>query len=62
MRIGKILERKPMSHKTQVLIYLIIIAIFDTIIPVPITALILIHVLFQKPRWFRECVDEIYRS
>ncbi|HPA15790.1 MAG TPA: hypothetical protein PKV75_11060 [Desulfobacterales bacterium] len=51
-----------MSHKTQVLIYLIIIAIFDTIIPVPITALILIHVLFQKPRWFRECVDEIYRS
>jgi hypothetical protein len=51
-----------MSTRTQVLIYLIILGIFDVIIPIPITALVLVHVLFQKPRWFREWVEEIYRS
>ena len=51
-----------MSTKNQVLIYIIILAVFDTIIPIPITALVLIHVLYQKPRWFREWVEDIYRS
>ena len=51
-----------MSTRTQLLIYLIILGIFDVIIPIPITALVLIHVLFQKPRWFKEWVEEIYRS
>ena len=51
-----------MSTKNQVLIYVLVLAVFDTIIPIPITALVLIHVLYQKPRWFRECVEEIYRS
>jgi hypothetical protein len=50
-----------MSIKTQILIYLVILAIFDTFIPIPITALGLIYVLFQKPRWFREWVKQIYR-
>ncbi|MDZ7599092.1 MAG: hypothetical protein U5J82_12580 [Desulfobacterales bacterium] len=48
-----------MSTRTQLLIYLIILGIFDVIIPVPITAMVLIHVLFQKPRWFKEWVEEI---
>lgn len=51
-----------MSTKNQVLIYIIVLAVFDTIIPIPITALVLIHVLYQKPRWFREWVEEIYRT
>ena len=51
-----------MSLKTQLLIYIIVLAVFDTVIPIPITALVLIHVLYQKPRWFREWVEEIYRS
>ena len=51
-----------MSTKNQVLIYIIVLAVFDTIIPIPITALVLIHVLYQKPRWFREWVEDIYRS
>lgn len=50
-----------MSIKTQILIYIVILAIFDTFIPIPITALALIYILFQKPRWFREWVEEIYR-
>jgi len=50
-----------MSKRTQILIYLVVLALVDTIIPVPITGLILIYVLFQKPAWFREWVDELYR-
>ena len=51
-----------MSTRTQILIYLLVLGVFDTIIPIPITVLVLIHVLYQKPRWFREWVEEIYRS
>ena len=51
-----------MSLKNQLLIYIIVLAVFDTVIPIPITALVLIHVLYQKPRWFRDWVEEIYRS
>lgn len=55
-------EAGNMSLKTQILIYLVALAVFDTLIPLPITALILIHVLYQKPRWFREWVETIYRA
>ena len=51
-----------MSTKNQVLVYVLVLAVFDTIIPIPITALVLIHVLYQKPRWFREWVEKVYRS
>ncbi len=49
-----------MSTKTQILIYIIVLAVFDTIIPIPVTAFVLIYVLYQKPHWFKEWVDEIY--
>jgi len=51
-----------MSTKTQILIYIIVLAVLDAIIPIPITALILIHVLYQKPKWFRDWFEEVYRS
>ena len=51
-----------MSIKTQILITIIVLAVFDTIIPIPITALVLIHVLYQRPRWFKQWVDAIYRK
>ena len=51
-----------MSTKTQILIYILVLAVFDTIIPIPITALVLIHVLYQKPKWFRDWVEEVYHS
>jgi hypothetical protein len=51
-----------MSTKTKILIYIVALAVFDMIIPIPITALVLIHVLYQKPRWFREWIEEVYRS
>lgn len=49
-----------MQTKTKVLLYLILLAVTDTIIPIPITGMILIYVLYQKPDWFRELVEEIY--
>lgn len=51
-----------MSTKTRVLIYILVLAVFDAIIPIPVTALVLVHVLYQKPKWFREWVEEVYRS
>lgn len=51
-----------MSRKHQTIIYLVVLAIFDTVIPVPITALTLIYVVLQKPGRFRQWVDEIYRD
>ena len=51
-----------MSPKTQVLICLALLAVLDAVIPIPITAMGLIMVLFQKPQWFKEWVEKIYRS
>lgn len=54
-------RRRALSTKTQILIYLALLAIIDAVIPIPITAMGLIMVLFQKPRWFKEWVEKIYR-
>ena len=51
-----------MSKKVQMIVYIIVLAVCDTIIPLPITALVFIYVIFQKPPWFRDWIDEIYRS
>lgn len=51
-----------MNITTKLLIYLIIFAILDLIIPFPITAVILIYVILEKPYWFKEYVAEIYKN
>jgi len=51
-----------MKIKTKVLLYLVLLAVTDTIIPIPITSMLLIFVLYQKPAWFRELVADIYGS
>ena len=55
-------EGNEMKTSTKILVYLVFIALADGIIPVPIAALLLIYVLYQKPLWFKEIVLEIYRS
>jgi hypothetical protein len=50
-----------LSLKTQILINLIVLAIVDTVVPIPITVMILIMVLFKRPKWFKTWVDRIYR-
>jgi hypothetical protein len=51
-----------MKSKTKIMSYLIIFAIFDAIIPIPFTALLLIYVLLEKPQWFKNLVTEVYKS
>ena len=51
-----------MSTYTKTLLYLVILAVIDTVIPLPITAGILIYVLLNKPPWFRDLVTKIYAS
>jgi hypothetical protein len=49
-----------MKTSTKILLYLIVFAFFDIVIPVPLTAGILIYVLLVKPHWFKNLVSEIY--
>jgi len=51
-----------MKTSRKILIYLILFAVIDTVIPVPITAIILIYVLLEKPDWFEKLVGQIYQS
>ena len=49
-----------MSLITKLLVGLIVLAIVDIVIPIPIVAIILIYVILQKPDWFLEIVNEVY--
>jgi hypothetical protein len=51
-----------MENRNKYLIYLILIALVDMLIPIPIMSIILIYVLMQKPPWFKNLVAEIYKS
>lgn len=51
-----------MNLKKKILLFLIIFAIVDIIIPIPIMTLILIYVLFEKPVWFKTMVLDIYKT
>ncbi len=51
-----------MKTNSKILTYLILFAIIDTVIPVPITAIIMIYVLLEKPDWFEKLVGQIYDS
>lgn len=51
-----------MNLNTKILIYLIVLALLDMIIPIPFTAILLIYVLSEKPAWFKKLVDDIYQS
>ena len=51
-----------MKTTTKILAYLVAMALVDIVIPVPIAAFMLIYVLYLKPAWFREVVEDVYRS
>ena len=55
-------ERFAMKTKTQILVALILFAVIDTVIPLPITAFFLIFVFYAKPPWFLAQVTRVYRS
>ncbi len=51
-----------MSLKKKILMFLIILAILDMIIPIPFTALLLIYVISKEQEWFSRLVADIYSS
>ena len=50
-----------MKTTTRILIYLLSLGFVDALIPIPIVALLLIYVLYQKPVWFKDLLEEVYR-
>lgn len=55
-------KTREMHMKTKILIFLIILAIMDMVIPVPFTAILLVYVLLERPAWFRNLVRDIYQA
>jgi len=49
-----------MKLSTRLMIYLIPLALIDTIIPIPITCLMLMYVLLERPPWFKMYIQQIY--
>ena len=49
-----------MKTATKLFTCLVVLAIFDMIIPIPFTTILLIYVVAEKPIWFRKLVDGIY--
>ena len=41
---------------------MLVLAVIDIVIPLPICGAILIYVLLQKPPWFRRLVSAIYNE
>ena len=50
-----------MKTTNKILIGLVVMALVDMVIPVPIAAFMLIYVLYQKPAWFKSMVEDIYK-
>jgi hypothetical protein len=46
--------------RNQVIAYLVLLALVDVFIPVPILALVLLWVVVRRPRWFLEMVRDVY--
>lgn len=51
-----------MNLRAKIFISLIVLALFDMVIPIPFTTILLLYVLIEKPLWFRKMVSEIYGS
>jgi len=46
--------------KTQLVAYLILLAIVDAVVPVPVLALVLLFVVWRRPRWFADAFHSVY--
>ena len=49
-----------MNTESQILVYLILLLLVDTIFPLPITAGILLYVVLKQPAWFRVLYHHVY--
>ena len=51
-----------MNIRNKTLLALILLCVVDVVIPLPITGLVLVYVVVQRPPWFVDLADRIYRS
>jgi hypothetical protein len=51
-----------MNIRNKVLAGLILLCVMDVLIPLPIVGLVLVYVVVQRPRWFVDLANRIYRS
>lgn len=49
-----------MEFKSRIILYLILLAVLDTAIPLPIIGFILIYAVLKRPPWFKDLVQRIY--
>lgn len=47
------------NSKNDLIIWLGILAVLDVIIPIPLTGLVLIYGVLQRPAWFTDIVSKI---
>ncbi len=50
-----------MTLKSKCIGVVIFLCIVDVVIPIPILGLIFLYVLLQRPPWFMDTVQDIYR-
>ena len=43
----------------KLITWLLVLAVVDAIIPLPITGAIVLYALVKKPKWFRELCTEV---
>ena len=51
-----------MNIRNKTLLSLILLCEVDVLVPLPITGLVLVYVVVQRPPWFVDLADRIYRS
>jgi hypothetical protein len=51
-----------MNIRNKTLLALILLCVVDVVIPLPITGLVLVYVVVQRPPWFVDLANRIYRS
>ncbi len=49
-----------MKARDKCLVGLLVLGFCDIFVPVPIIGLVLLYIIFDRPGWFRQLVDEIY--
>lgn len=51
-----------MNIRNKTLLALILLCVVDVVIPLPIAGLVLVYVVVQRPPWFVDLANRIYRS
>ena len=46
--------------QTNLVLWLVVLALVDVVLPIPILALTMIWVVARKPAWFRRLVRDVY--